>query len=365
MTMQAKNKFGMAEAVALLGLATMSRMFLSFPRYLVEHSGPAAWLSVLSGFVMILIQIYIFSLLLRPHPEKNLIDVTRDALGKFVGTAVNITYAIYLLSVAAIFTRTFSEALLVTALPETPISVVSIGYVSMALLGAYLGLSSLARATRVVYPFVLIGMSILMLALIPEWEFTQLLPLLGQGPYPVFLKGGIVAGGVSEILMAAIIVQNFYNPGMFGMITLRAMVLAFAYLLALEIVLLLVFNHHVIEEYNLPFYELARMVHLGRFFQRLESIFIIIWGFIGMIKVSLCLYCASVTFSKTFKLPDYRPLLWALILIIFITSLLPLDMPTAIMIESFYIRIISWIPCLGLPLVVLAADRIRRRGGNK
>lgn len=362
--MQAKDKFGMAEATVILSLAAMSRMFLTFPRHLVEHSGPAAWLSVLSGLVMILIQVYIFSLLLKPHPDKNLIDVTRDALGKFVGTAVNITYAIFLLGVAAIYTRTFSEALLVSALPRTPISIVTIGYVAMALLGAYLGLSSLARATRVVYPFVLTGMAILMLALVPEWEFSQIFPILGNGPYRVFLLGGINAGGISEILMAAIIVQYFYSPGMFGKITSRAMALAFAYLTALELVLLLVFNHHVIEEYTLPFFELARMIHLGRFFQRIESIFIIIWGFIGMIKVSLSLYCAAVTLTTTFKLPDYRPLLWTLTLVIFVASLLPPDMPTAIMIESFYIRIISWIPCLGLPLVVLATDRIKRRGGN-
>ncbi|MCL5935392.1 MAG: spore germination protein [Firmicutes bacterium] len=290
-------------------------------------------------------------------------EVTGEALGKVAGTAVNVIYAVFFVIVGALFTRIFSEALIISALPRTPISILTTGYIAMGLLGSYLGLESLARSTRVTYPFVVAGIAILLFSLIPQWETTQLYPILGTGPVNVFLKGGASAGIISDILMAAVIVQSLHDPGMFGKITARAMLMGFTYLTVLELILIMTTAWNASQEYTMPFYNLSRLIYLGRYFQRVESIFIIIWGFAGMVKIAITLYSAAVVLAGTFKLPDYRPLIWPLALMIFTASLIPPDMPSAIKLESIeYRQYYMSFSTIILPAVVLAADRLRMRG---
>lgn len=352
-------RFGLAEAVVLLTISNMARIFLTFPRILVEASVSAAWLSSLAGLVLALAQVYLIYQLLKPHPGESIVDVTGSALGKFFGTSANLLYAAFFLDVAAIFTRTFSEALLVTALPNTPISVVSTGFIAVAILGAYVGLEAMARSARVTYPFVVAGIALLLLSLIPQWDITNLFPVLGNGPFNVFVKGGLTAGVITDILLSAVIVRSFQNPGMFGVITARAMLMGYSYLTVLLLIMIMTTGWNTSQEYTLPFYNISRLIYLGRFFQRVEAIFIIIWGYIGMVKVALTLYAAAITLAGTFKLPDHRPLIWPLALIIFTSSLLPPDMPSAVEFEFIYLRIFAWLPTVILPALVLAVDRFR------
>ncbi|MFZ5644029.1 MAG: GerAB/ArcD/ProY family transporter [Bacillota bacterium] len=356
-----KSKIGMAELVVLLTVSGMARIFLSFPRSIIEISGPAAWLSSLTGLVITLIQVYIFYIIIKSQPSKNIVEISMDNLGSIGGTVVNLLFAAFFISVAALFTRTFSEALITTALPRTPISVISTGYILIGVLGAYVGLEAMARSSRITYPFVLLGIALLLLGLAPRWDYTQLFPLLGNGPLKVFGTGGVIAGIVTEVLLASVIVKSFHGPEMFRKITLRAMMMGFAYFTILLMVLLLTFGWNVAQEHTMPFYMVSRLIYFGRFFQRVEAIFIIIWGYIGMVKVALTLYAAAVTIAGTLKLPDHRPLVFPLALIIFVVSLLPPDMTTAIRLESTLIRHIGLIPTMLLPIVILAANLIRKR----
>jgi len=360
---KSRVSFGMAEAVVLLTMSNMARIFLPFPRYLVELSGPAAWLSSVAGLSFALLQVFLFYVILKPHPGKSIMDITGRALGKVVGSGVNIYYSVFFIIVAAVFTRIFSEALLVTALPRTPISVVVTSFMLMAVMGAYLGLETMARSTRLTYPFVLSGIALLLFGLLPQWEPSNLFPVLGTGPVNVFIKGGFITSMVSEILMAAVIVQSFKAPEMFGKIASRAILMGFGYLIILEIIFIMTINWNSAQESTLPFYQLSRLIYMGRFFQRVESIFIIIWGFIGMIKISLTLYASAFVLAETLRLPDHRPLVLPLAVIIYSISFIPPDLPSSLEVEMIC-RIYTVLPTVILPAVVLAVDRIRRRGSK-
>ncbi|MFZ5632732.1 MAG: GerAB/ArcD/ProY family transporter [Bacillota bacterium] len=363
--MREQGKFGVAEAVVLLTMSLMARIFLTFPRYILEVAGTAAWLSALAGLIFALLQVYIFTLILKPHPDKNIMDVTEEALGRAAGTAANVIYALYFVIVAAFFMRPFTEALLISTLPRTPISVVTTGFIITSILGAYVGLEAMARSARITYPFVLGGTVVLLLGVSPQWEVTNIFPILGTGPREVFFRGGFTTGTAVEILLAAVIVQSFHGPAFFWRVLSRAMLMGFLYLALLELVMVMTVTWNVAVEYSLPLYNLSRLIYLSRFFQRIESIFVIIWGFIGMVKVSLTLYAAAAVLARTLRLPDYRPLTWPLAMIIFVVSLLPPDMPTAMRLESEFIRTyIAWVPTMALPAIVLAADRFRT-GGRK
>lgn len=360
-----EGTFGPAEAIILLGISSAARIFLTFPRSLVELAGPAAWLTPLGGLVLILAGIYILSLVLKKSPGHTIVEINELTFGPVLGLAVNIVLIVLVLEfVGALFIREFSEAMLTTTLRHAPASVIVTVFTASGFIGAYLGIEALARTARLTYLYVLGSIIILTLTLMPFWNFHNLLPVFGKGVKEIFLLGTISTAGIVEILLAGVIVQAMGGVGTFAAIGYRAMLLGFGILSLILLTLLLTYNWPVSEEFTLPFLRLARTIYLGTFFQRLESIYILVWGVVGSMKIALILYGAAVSLARALQLPEYRPLLWPLGLVMFILALLPPDMPTTSLLDENYVRIFVMAPGYLLPLLVITVFWVKGRGGR-
>lgn len=356
-----EGKFGPAEAIILLVIANTARIFLPYPRMLVEIGGPAAWMTPLGGLAIALAGVFVFSRVLDKSPDKTIIEITEEAFGPVAGTLLNLVTILFFLAVGSLFTREFSEAMIIAALPSTPVKVITAMYLIMGLVGAYLGIESLARTARLMYPYALGGIVILLLALVPQWNMHNLFPLLGNGPARVFGGGSVSTAAVTEIIAAAVLVQATGGSKNFKIIGYRSMLMAFGLLILLLLTLTLTIHREALVENTLPFYRVTSMIYLGRFFQRVESIFVIIWSVIGAIKISLTFYVAAVSLARTLKLPDYRPLIWPLGLSVYISSLLPPDLPTTVNLDGGFLRSFALAPNYLLPIFILLALWLKRR----
>lgn len=358
-----EGKFGPGEAIILLGVTSIARIFLSYPRSLVEIAGAAAWMTPLGGLILILGGIYILSLVLKKSPGNTLVEINELAFGPVLGLAVNILFIVMVLElIGALFIREFSEAMLTTTVRNAPLGVIFTGFAAAGFLGAYLGIEALARTARLTYPHVMLSIVILILTLIPFWNFHNLLPIFGKGAAQTFFIGSLSTAGIIEITVAGVIVQSMGGTGTFAGIGYRAMLLGYSILAAILLTLLLTYNWPVSEEFTLPFLRLARTIYLGAFFQRLESIYILVWGVVGSMKIALILYGAAAALARTLRLPDYRPLLWPLALIMFVLGLLPPDMPTTTMLDEDYVRYFVLVPGYLLPLMVSVVFWFKGRG---
>lgn len=356
-----KNKFGLGEAVTLLAVSSLARVFTNSPSDLVAYVGPAAWMSPIVGFAIVMVQVYLLWILLKPHKDKNLIEITEDVMGPYVGVVFNLAIVAVLVCVNFLYVRIFSEAMLIATLPQTPVSVVGAAFVICAIWGSYLGLEALARSVKLVYPLIFGGILILMLSLIPEYKINNLYPIFGNGVDHILLSGGLGSSVVAEGLLAAILIKSLASRKLFPKATTRAMIIGFATLFIMELVLLLSIHWRTVSEFVLPFYSLSRSIYLGRFFQRVESIFVIIWTFIALVKIALLLYASVVALAGTLKIKNYRPLIWPVAIITFMLSLLPPDFSATVQYNTSYLRRFFWFFALGLPLIVLVVDRLKRR----
>ena len=62
-----------------------------------------------------------------------------------------------------------------------------------------------------------------------------------------------------------------------------------------------------IESY-LPFYQLARSIDFGRFFHRLEAVFILFWTFAAYIRISVGMFVSAYIYKEIFRIPLQKPL---------------------------------------------------------
>jgi hypothetical protein len=114
-------------------------------------------------------------------------------------------------------------------------------------------------------------------------------------------------------------------------------------------------------EYFLPIYQLARIIHFGRFFQRLESAFLFIWAASALLYLSSAFFFIVYIFKKTFKLAYYRPLIVPFALIIFSLSLIPENVMHTVTLDTEYFGNISWLIAFGFTISLLVVARIVKK----
>lgn len=114
-------------------------------------------------------------------------------------------------------------------------------------------------------------------------------------------------------------------------------------------------------EKSLPFYEMARLVYLNRYIQRLEAIFIIIWVMSGIFAISLFLFGTVYITQKTFKLPTMRPLIPIMSIIAIYISKLPSSLSVTI---NLLFKTYLWFNTFGIfivPMVFFLAVLLKGR----
>jgi len=360
-----EGKFGFAEGFALLFISNVARVFIPFPSFVVRDGHNLGWVLVLAGTVDALLQFWVITLLMRRHRQQTIVEACEEILGPYLGTLVNLSFALYFIAVEGILLREYGEALLIAALPRTPISVVLVALLLAGLIGCFYGLEAMARVARLSLSFIALGLLLLFVTLIGFVDTTNLYPLGSNHPFKLLVTAAERYSLVSEGLLAAVIIQGLGSWRPFRRAGMAALAAGGLVITVVVLLIILVFGPPVASEFTLPFYFLSRIVAFGRFFQRLESVFLLIWSMVGMIKAAVTLYAATVTLARVYRLADYRPLLWSVSLLCFALSILPPDLPTAFEWEGNYLRTWGILPTFFMPLTLLVISKLRKPEGQK
>jgi len=117
-----------------------------------------------------------------------------------------------------------------------------------------------------------------------------------------------------------------------------------------------VYPYPIALESFLPIYQMSRLIEYGRFFQRIESIFVFAWAASALGYLSIGFFFLVYVFKLTFKLKYYRPLIIPFALIVFVLAILPKSLMTTIKLETLYFRSTAWIiPFALTPILLLIA----------
>jgi len=351
-------RFGSVEAAALLIYWNLARTFLPFPKDFIDIGMSAAWLPVLLSTATVLGFLGLTVLVLRHYRRETMVEVAEDLFGPAGGVVTGVLLTGMFAVETGLILRQYSEAMLITALPRTTISVVTGGFLLTAAWVAYLGLEPMARTCRITLPHFAGGILLLMLALIPMWNWQHLFPFWGRGLAMVPATLGFSTN--TSVLLATLLLpvtgdwRQVAKAGLWGIV--------FGYLILLIVVVstVLVFTPEVARQFSLPFFSVSKNIYVGRYLQHIEAIYIIIWGVVGVLRLATGLYAAAEFFRRAFRLPYYQPLLWPLGVLIFIISLIPASFAAAYRLDELLLRA-DWLPVGVLPLVLLAAVLLKGR----
>ncbi|MDQ2086183.1 endospore germination permease [Herbivorax sp. ANBcel31] len=363
--MENKIVFGKAEAISVLVIIITTQLFISFPRIMAERAGTAGWILTIYVTLLSVLIFWIISKMYKNFEGKDILDIGEYVGGNvgriFVGLIIVIDYVF----ICSIVLREFSDGLKIIALEKSPISFVMFFFLFGMVFAAFYGLESITRFSAIIVPPVALAFVLIIAGIIPSFSTSNIFPVMGKGAYQLFV-GGMpsisVFSGISVLFILPPFLNNF---NCFKKTGIYSIILSGFFLTVGTLAYTLSVPYPASTEITLPMYAMARNIDLGRFFTRIESIFVLAWSTSAFIYLGIVLFFIVYVFKKTFRLKYHTPLILPMAILIFAFALMPASIMRAFELEAQIFRVFAWIVTFGMPIVLLiTASIIKKKKGE-
>ncbi|MGE5474144.1 MAG: GerAB/ArcD/ProY family transporter [Ignavibacteriales bacterium] len=357
--------FGKWGAICLLVNMINMQIFISFPRLITETGGTASWIISIYLMLLALIGFWLMSKLFRKFPGKDLLDIGQEVGGKVLYILIGLYFGIAGFLIEAITLREFAETLKVVSFVATPLSFILIFIIFAFIFSAFFGVEPIIRILSIGVPIIAVLYLVILLALTPRFQVSNLLPIMGNGAYKVFGEGIFRLSFYSGLTILFFLPPFIKSFKKFKSSVYTAIIFSGIFMTAGTLTYIAIIPFPSSLEPTVPIYNLARLIHYGKFFQRVEPLFLIMWSFAAYMYFSSGLFFAIYSLKKALSLPYLRPLIIPCSIIIFNLAFLPKSFMSAVEIENTLTRTYSFIPIFGIPILLLIIASIRRKGVQK
>lgn len=352
---------GLSEGAALIFISLLPRVTLNSFTLVLSQQAQLGWLYLLINGLVVLFMAFLL-VYIHSKIKGDLFAVTSILLGKKAACLIMGILIVVFGGNAVLLIRQYAENTLITAMPGMDVRVSILVYTLSALAVTYFGASGITRCSIIFMPLMIISFLAVTLLLYPFYIPYQLLPWQGNGLAPCFVQGIKGAGYNAGFLALFLFAPSFQNIK-----TLRhslfqgivASVLLKAYMM---VIFIMVFGVAVGSEKTMPFFELARLIYLGRFFQHLEAFFIVTWVILGALAIAINFFMVNYLLGRALDLPMIRPLMPCMAMLMCNLALLPEDINKTVQLDTKFI-LMNDLAIFVIPILLLAALWIKQRKG--
>lgn len=350
---------GTKEFIALVTIYSSTNVFLSYPQILAVQVGPAAWMVPLLTMIAVLaIWIVLGPMLAKLHGsvlEDNSKKVT------IYTRILSIIGVMYFVTNTTSEMRQFTETILVTVLPRSPISFIAIPFLLTIIYFVYKGLEGMTRAAWLLGTWFLGTTLVFLLLTYNFMHLWYLQPILGKGIPQLLSSSGAFLSAFNNVLLLTFMAPFLRDKKQIvagGVASIVAVAVIYS---VVSLFYILTFPITSAEKSPFPVYELARLVYVGRFFQRAEAIFVFIWVANAVIKMAVGLFAATYLYASAFRMPVYRPMVIPMAILVYTLSFIPDNYLQVYKFDSEIFLRWSWIVSLGLAFLFVMRKRLQEK----
>jgi len=284
------HQFMIVLAAVLLGTT-----FFPVAQIVAGEAGRAGWLAVIPGMSLGLPFLLLTLNLAGRYPGKNLLEITTQVLGKWIGKAIGLGFTMITTYFGSLLLRQIADTWERTVQPQVSEYIHLGGAVILVVILCWVGIEVYARFTEVVFPLVVLTLFITLGLSIPRFEWDQLQPLFERGLVsmvwaglqiaPYTLEGALFLTGLISYLPSG---KNDRKRLRNGAILALALVGILNTLVSLTEIM--VFGPVETERLNYGILVLGSMVQVARTIAGVESLFMIIWLGANVIKITAFFY---------------------------------------------------------------------------
>lgn len=356
--MNSNFKIGTWEAVATLGCISLIPILLTLPTYDSESFGTATFAHNVYSAIVTLIVISILLRLYKGFENMDALDIVKYGAGNTLYLICGIALISYLFILCVLTFSEFTQNLQNVIFPDAPQEYVGIFFGIALIISLYLGIRGIFRTASLIAPLIGIVFLFMFIILFKYIDLTNFTPLFGNGIETFWAQGLNRIGrfeGVFYFLLISPYVKSQKKTAYLSFLQTCLLVLPTIFLLVG-----IISYPSIIENY-FPIFELTRLISLGRFIQRVDSIFILLWILATFVYMSLTIHFLILYIQKIFKLKYSTRLIPLFTMNIIAVSTIFVSYEITIKIRNFlFVYITPYILCI-LPMLFLIIARIKRR----
>lgn len=361
-----KTKIGTFEAITLILSFVVAHTVLSLPKALVDTTKSSTLLNILFITVFTVAFVYIICRILKKFPGMDILDISEYIGGKILKKIIGFVFIFSFIISASIFLRNFAECLEIVYYPSTDIIFIILFFITSVSIVAKLSLNASLKANLIIVPIVLISILFLFLANIRSFSIQRIYPLLGNGLYETFISGITNIYAFSGIVLIYFLPPLLKEPSKLLKISIAGTIISSIYLLFVVSLILFMFPVFVELDEVLPLYTIATYVEFGSFFQRLESVFLLIWLIAFVCYLSIIINLSLFTFKKITGIKDIKPMIYPFAFISLGIALLPKNyaIPKVYETKIYPYIMIGIVFILSFTLLLIAYFKRIKKGGK-
>ena len=358
------KKIGTISAIMLTLSIVISYITSSLPRSFIDETKSATLLNIIYITIIVLLIILFVCKLFKKFPGLDLLDISNFLGGSILKNIVGAFFIAYFIISSSMMLRNFCEGLVVVYYPLTSYVFLILMFIIAIALTNKLGFNATLNTASIIFPLVLISAILLFCGNLENFSFRRIFPILGDGFYNTFILGLKNIGAFGGICYLYFLPPMLKEPEKFKKIAVISVISTGIFILLCVATLLFMFSFFVTTDEIMPLFSAARHIEFGSFFQRFESVFLLIWIISFCCYLSITCKFSAHIFNKMLNLSDMKPILNIFVLLIFGIALLPKNYAISNFFETNvyrYLRIaIGFI--LGITILILANFKKKKVG---
>lgn len=357
------TKISNIEAIFFIMTVMMNHIIMNLPKSLLNVLGSATILNIIFIFIIILCIVYFICKVMKQFPNQDILDIASFLGGNILKNIIAVSFVLYALFTSSVFLRSFCESLKILYFPSTPMIFLLIFFMIGIILCNRLGFSAIVKANLIFMPLILFSVIFIFLANIENFTVQRMFPLFGNGIITTFLSGLSNLYAFGGLALLYLVPPYLKESKDYKKVAFISVILSGIWLLFSIITLLFIFPSLTTIDEILPLYFASRFIEFGRFFQRLDAIFLFIW--IISILSYLCILVNVMTqlFRRVTHFKYQYATIYLFAILVFLLALIPQNYAQINFLETtvyqYIVIIVNFVICL--PILLMAYLKNKRQ----
>ena len=364
--MSSLQKIGKIEAVSLLIMITITQIIFNLPNTIIVNTGSSSWINVIYISIICLLFCFLICKLFKPFTNSDIVDISEFLGGKTLKIIISILYIAFFIFSASIILRYFASSLKLIYFENSPLVFLLLLFLIPVVIVARLGIKPIAHVNLIITPVLLLSLLVILFSTFTDFVPERIYPILGFGAKETFLIGINNIFAFSAFAYLYFIIPYLKNPDKFKKIAISSTIISAVYLFLSVLCLIMVFPFISFTEEMLSIYLLTRIIEFGKFFQRVDAIFIFIWILSTLSFLAISTDIVATIFKKITKIKHDREMVYSIASLIFVFSFIYNDIAIIKFIQNIVFKYVTIILVFIISLIILifANIKLKRRHSN-
>lgn len=304
-----EGKIGNIEMICLLVNAIACKAFFTSVAAVVQKVGAAGWYMTLISVIVAMGVFSLMHVLVKAYSGKNLLEIYDETVGKKAGKVLSLISCMILFITLCITLREFTDATNVYLLHESSPGFIVGMFVIAMIAVCFLGIEGLGRAAKFFSFILLFNFIVVMVLSFQHFEVYRLYPLLGYGLGDTIKNGIIWSSAFGEFIILGVFAKAFNNTRDIGKIGFKSLIIGGFVVSIVLFSVIISFPYEIVVELADPLYVMVSLIQYGRFFQRIEVVFIFTWNLSTLIGLTAIFYGSIICYCHVFNIKDKKPII--------------------------------------------------------